>query len=71
MFNHLKELSSKKCVIYAGDLNVAHHDIDIYNPDAKHISKQAGLTPEERNSFSNFLSMGFTDTFRYFYPGNC
>ena len=41
---------------YAGDLNVAHLDLDIYNYEAKHIVKQAGLTPQERASFTTLLT---------------
>jgi hypothetical protein len=44
-------------------------DLDIYNPEAKHISKQAGLTPEERESHSLLLTTNFQDAFRFFYPG--
>jgi exodeoxyribonuclease III len=42
--------------------------IDIHNPHAKHIVKQAGLTPEERLSFQKLLDQGLVDSFRYFYP---
>ena len=71
---HLKKyvsiLQEKKPVIFTGDLNVGHLDRDIHNPEAKHIVKQAGLTPQERASFSNFLSeTGCVDAFRYFHPG--
>ena len=56
-------------MVFTGDLNVAHLDLDIYNPDAKHISKIPGLTPQERQSFGVLLSCGFVDSFRYLYPG--
>ena len=69
MWQYLKELDSRKPVVYCGDLNVAHLDADIYNFDAKHISKQSGCTPEERTSFSQLLSNGFVDAFRHLYPG--
>lgn len=65
---YLKTLEETKPVIFLGDLNVAHLDEDIYNPDAKHIAKQAGLTPRERHSFGLMLGEGFVDAFRYFYP---
>ena len=62
----LLELSKKKNLILTGDLNVAHREIDIYNP--KGLSKCAGFTIEERESFSKFLVEGFVDTFRALYP---
>eukprot|EP01039_Chlorochromonas_danica_P003244 gene3243-3554_t len=68
-FHYLTELSLKKPVILTGDLNVGHLDVDIHNPTAKHIAKQAGLTPEERQSFTSFLTAGvFHDAFRFLYP---
>jgi exonuclease III len=68
----LKSLeASGKPVILTGDLNVAHLDLDIHNPTAKHLSKQAGVTPQERQSFSNTLAQEFQDAFRFFYPGLC
>lgn len=63
---YLMELDKKKPVIYAGDLNVAHEEIDLKNPSSNH--KNAGFTDEERNAFSNLLSHGFIDSFRYLYP---
>lgn len=64
----MKALEIKgKPVILAGDLNVAHQDLDIYDP--KRNEQMACFTPPERQSFSNFLRMGFTDSFRYLYPG--
>jgi exodeoxyribonuclease III len=66
--SYLKELRKVKPVIYAGDLNVGHLDLDIYNPTAKHISKQAGLTPQERASFGDMLAQGFFDALRHLYP---
>lgn len=65
---YLKRLEKTKPVIFAGDLNVGHLDIDIHNPKAPHIKKQSGLTERERNSFSELLATGFKDTLRYFYP---
>ena len=64
--NYLLELDKKKPVILCGDLNVAHQEIDLKNP--KTNRKNAGFTDEERNKFTQLLSAGFTDTFRYFYP---
>ncbi|MGN1389242.1 MAG: exodeoxyribonuclease III, partial [Bulleidia sp.] len=55
-----------KPVIYTGDLNVAHEEIDIRNPDTNHQS--AGFSDEERQKFTELLSNGFTDTFRALYP---
>ena len=64
--DYLLNLSKKKNVIYTGDLNVAHEEIDIKNP--KTNSRHAGFTDEERNKMTDLLSSGFIDTFRYFYP---
>ncbi len=64
--NYLKTLDAKKPVIFCGDLNVAHQEIDLKNP--KTNRKNAGFTDEERERFSILLSNGFTDTFRFFYP---
>ncbi|MDE5679747.1 MAG: exodeoxyribonuclease III [Lachnospiraceae bacterium] len=63
---YLKKLEEKKPVIFCGDLNVAHKEIDLKNP--KSNRKNAGFTDEERGCFSRLLEAGFTDTFRYFYP---
>ncbi len=63
---YLKKLEQNKPVIFCGDLNVAHNEIDLKNP--KTNRKNAGFTDEERGKFSNVISAGFTDTFRYFYP---
>jgi len=68
LYEYLKALEAKKPVVLTGDLNVAHLDIDIYNVGAKHTSKQAGLTPQERESFSRLLHSGFQDALRFFYP---
>ena len=63
---YLKKLEEKKPVIFCGDLNVAHREIDLKNP--KTNRKNAGFTDEERGKFSHLLEAGFVDTFRYFYP---
>lgn len=63
---YLKKLEEKKPVIFCGDLNVAHKEIDLKNP--KTNRKNAGFTDEEREKFSVLLENGFIDTFRYFYP---
>lgn len=63
---YLKKLEEKKGVIFCGDLNVAHQEIDLKNP--KTNRKNAGFTDEERAKFSEVLKAGFIDTFRYFYP---
>lgn len=63
---YLKGLEQKKPVIFAGDLNVAHKEIDLKNP--KTNRRNAGFTDEERNAFGRLLENGFIDTFRYFYP---
>jgi exodeoxyribonuclease III len=64
--NYLNELKKKKHVILCGDLNVAHHEIDISNP--KGNLKSAGFTVEERDEFTNLLNTGFVDSFRELYP---
>ncbi len=63
---YLKKLEEKKPVIFCGDLNVAHQEIDLKNPKTNRIN--AGFTDEERARFSELLKEGFVDTFRYFYP---
>ena len=60
----LKKLEKKKPVIFCGDLNVAHKEIDLRNP--KTNKKNAGFTVEERESFTNYIDSGFIDTFREF-----
>lgn len=64
--SYLKKLEETKPVIFCGDLNVAHKEIDLKNP--KTNRKNAGFTDEEREKFSKLLDEGFIDTFRYFYP---
>ena len=63
---YLKELEKEKPVVFCGDLNVAHEEIDLKNPRTNR--KNAGFTDEERAKFTGLLSAGFIDTFRYFYP---
>ncbi len=63
---YMTELDAKKPVIYCGDLNVAHEEIDLKNPKTNHFS--AGFSDEERAKFSELLATGFTDTFRALYP---
>ena len=63
---YLKGLEKTKPVIFCGDLNVAHKEIDLKNP--KPNRGKAGFTDEEREKFSVVLQNGFTDTFRHFYP---
>lgn len=64
--SYLKDLKEKKPVVFCGDLNVAHREIDLKNPKTNH--KNAGFTDEERGKFQNVMDAGFIDTFRYFYP---
>jgi len=61
----LKKLEQKKPVVFCGDLNVAHTEIDLANPKANEGNH--GFTKEEREGFSNFLKAGFIDTFREFH----
>jgi len=64
---YLKKLEKKKPVIFCGDLNVAHTEVDLANPKAN--LKNHGFTPEERAGFSRFVKAGFLDTFREFEKG--
>ena len=67
----LSNLAKSKPVIMCGDLNVAHKEIDLKNPQTNH--RNAGFTDEERSKMTELLLAGFTDTFRYLYPDkeNC
>ena len=64
--SYLKELDKMKPVVYCGDLNVAHNEIDLKNPSSNHHN--AGFTNEERAKMTELLNAGFIDTFRYKYP---
>ena len=64
--DYIKRLDASKPVIYCGDLNVAHEEIDLKNPKTNHFS--AGFSDQEREKFSQLLDSGFTDTFRTLYP---
>lgn len=64
--SYLKGLEEKKPVIFCGDLNVAHEEIDLKNPKSNH--NNAGFSDEEREKFSHLLESGFIDSFRYFHP---
>ena len=66
MRKYLSKLSKTKNVVYTGDLNVAHEEIDIKN--AKTNERNAGFSIEERNKMTELLEAGFVDTFRYLYP---
>ena len=63
---YLKRLEETKPVVFCGDLNVAHREIDIKNP--KSNERSAGFTREERDKMTALLDSGFVDTFRYFHP---
>ncbi len=63
---HLTGLDAGKPVIVCGDMNVAHQEIDLKNPDTNHGNP--GFSDEERGKFSDLLAAGFTDTFRHLYP---
>jgi len=63
---YLKGLEQEKPVVFCGDLNVAHKEIDIKNP--KSNIRNAGFTQEERDKMTTLLGSGFVDTFRYFHP---
>lgn len=64
--SYIKALDEKKPIIFCGDLNVAHEEIDLKNPKTNH--ENAGFSDAEREKMTNILESGFTDTFRYFYP---
>ncbi|WP_110927966.1 exodeoxyribonuclease III [Bacillus massiliglaciei] len=63
---HLIQLDQKKPVIYCGDLNVAHQEIDLKNAKTNHGN--SGFTQEERGKMTSLLDSGFIDSFRYLYP---
>jgi exodeoxyribonuclease-3 len=63
---YILSLDARKPVVFCGDLNVAHEEIDLKNPKSNH--KNAGFTDDERQKFSTLLSAGFVDTFRSLYP---
>ncbi|MBR3000226.1 MAG: exodeoxyribonuclease III [Oscillospiraceae bacterium] len=63
---YLKKLEERKPVIFCGDLNVAHEEIDLKNP--KSNRGNAGFSDQEREKMTILLGSGFIDTFRYFYP---
>lgn len=64
--DYINELNRTKPVVFCGDLNVAHKEIDLKNP--KTNRKNAGFTDEERGAFTRLLEAGYVDTFRHFYP---
>ncbi|KAN0036349.1 hypothetical protein ACTFIV_001640 [Dictyostelium citrinum] len=64
---YLEKLNATKPIIWCGDLNVAHTEIDLKNP--KTNQRSAGFTIEERTSFSKFLEKGYVDSYRHFNPG--
>jgi len=66
MIAYLKRLDKMKPVIYCGDLNVAHEELDVKN--AKSNIGNSGFTVEERGKMTSLLNSGFTDTFRAFHP---
>ena len=63
---YLSGLARSKPVILCGDLNVAHEEIDLKNPQTNHMN--AGFSDEERGKMTELLAAGFIDTFRFFYP---
>ncbi len=63
---YIRSLEESKPVVYCGDLNVAHREIDLKNP--KSNTRSAGFTQEERDKLTAVLEAGYIDTFRYFHP---
>ena len=68
LVNYLNKLNKIKPIIYAGDLNVAHKEIDLKNPKAN--VNNPGYTIQERTAFQNLLDNGYVDAYRYLYPEN-
>ncbi|PFO04874.1 exodeoxyribonuclease III [Bacillus sp. AFS076308] len=66
ILQHLMDLDKRKPVIFCGDLNVAHHEIDLRNP--KSNIGNSGFTDEERGKMTSLLDAGFIDSFRHFNP---
>ena len=64
--NYMVSLDAKKPVVLCGDLNVAHEEIDLKNPQSNHMN--AGFSDEERGKMTELLAAGFVDSFRHFYP---
>lgn len=64
--NYIKELEKSKPVLFCGDLNVAHQEIDLARP--KPNRGKAGFSDQERTGFNNIVEAGFIDTFRHFHP---
>ena len=65
---YCKQLEKKKPIVFCGDLNVAHTELDLAHPKPNRGKK--GFTDEERKGFQNFIDAGFVDTFRLFKQGN-
>uniref|UniRef100_A0A0M3IMJ7 DNA-(apurinic or apyrimidinic site) endonuclease n=1 Tax=Ascaris lumbricoides TaxID=6252 RepID=A0A0M3IMJ7_ASCLU len=65
--DYIKQLDASKAVIYAGDLNVAHEEIDLANPKTNR-NKTAGFTDQERGDFTRLLQAGFVDVYRSLHP---
>ena len=63
---YINGLKAKKPVIFCGDLNVAHEEIDLKNPKSNHMN--AGFTDEERGKMTELLAAGYVDSFRFLYP---
>jgi exodeoxyribonuclease III len=70
LLKYMQDLQKKRGVpvMWLGDLNVAHTALEVWNDGAKHLSKQAGVTPQERASFQAQLDAGFVDAFRKLHP---
>jgi len=67
LFNHLKKkVQSGQQIIVLGDYNIAHREIDVFDPIK--LAQTSGFLPEERQWFSEFLDLGFVDCFRRFFP---
>lgn len=67
-FMEKKQKERNVPVMWLGDLNVAHTNLEVWNDGAKHLPKQAGVTPEERASFTAQLEAGYVDSFRRLHP---
>ena len=70
LLSYMQNIEKQRDVplVCLGDLNVAHKRLDVYNDGANHLIKQAGCTPEEKDSFSNILKTGYIDALRELQP---
>lgn len=68
VLDYLMKLDKEKPIVYCGDLNVAHNEIDLKNPNGNR--ENAGFSDQEREKINTLLKSGFTDTFRFMHPND-